>query len=208
MSGGKDSFFSALIAIDQGFDVRKAIIVIPEEYSFMFHFPNIRMASYPASLLGIEPEFVDEGDFEGIFLKLRAEGYGAIISGAVASEYQKTRIEKLCTEYGIVSFTPLWMINQEREIEGILESGIRSMIVSVSADGLTEDDLGKELDYGYLQHLKSLGKRYGININGEGGEYETFVYGFGKKSCSVSGEKIWKGSGGYFMIKDIKTMTG
>ncbi|MGC8609115.1 MAG: diphthine--ammonia ligase, partial [Thermoplasmata archaeon] len=46
MSGGKDSFYSTVIAIDQGFEISKAIIIVPEEYSFMFHYPNVKLASY------------------------------------------------------------------------------------------------------------------------------------------------------------------
>ncbi|MGC8609114.1 MAG: diphthine--ammonia ligase, partial [Thermoplasmata archaeon] len=158
---------------------------------------------YVSGILGIPSEFVSEKDFEKIFPKLRDEDYDALISGAVASEFQKTRIEKLCTEYDLVSYTPLWMIDQEVEVKEIIEAGIKAMIVSVSAEGLSEDDLGRELDLGYLDHLKHLHEKYGININGEGGEYETFVYGFGNHIYSIHGEKVWKGSGGYFIIEEI-----
>ena len=76
------------------------------------------------------------------------------------------------------------------------------MIVSVSAEGLTGDDLGKTIDQKYLNHLRYLGEKYGINIAGEGGEYETFVYGLGNTEIKdIKQEKIWKKSGGYLILR-------
>ncbi|BAB60172.1 hypothetical protein [Thermoplasma volcanium GSS1] len=205
MSGGKDSFLSAVIAIEQGLELEKALIVKPSEYSYMFHFPNVLYATETASLLDLEYEFVDEAHFERKISELAGEGLNAIVSGAIASEYQKTRIERLCTANKIVSFTPLWKIDQERIIREIINAGIRAMIVSVSAEGLGEQDLGKEINLPYLDHLKSLEKRYGINISGEGGEYESFVFGYGSKVKRVQGHRVWSGSGGYFIIDRIES---
>ena len=56
-----------------------------------------------------------------------------------------------------------------------LDSGIRAVLVSVSAEGLDSSWLGKEIDSGMLKSLREVAKRRGINLAGEGGEYETTV---------------------------------
>ena len=203
LSGGKDSFFSAYIAMQQGLDIMKAVIVRPKEYSYMFHFPNVDMAGSVADLLGLDYVYVPEDEFRDRILQFVDEGARALISGAIASEFQKTRLERIATEASIISYSPLWRIDQHRVIREILDAGIRAMIVSVSADGFTDQDLGMEIDESYAKHLAFLEKRYGINITGEGGEYETFVFGFGKRQLRVNGHKVWKGSGGYFIIDSI-----
>ncbi|KAA8923397.1 diphthine--ammonia ligase [Thermoplasma sp.] len=203
MSGGKDSFLSAYLAMQQGFDIVKAVIVRPQEYSYMFHFPNVDMAGYVAGLLDLDHEFVSEDMFQERVFHYARDGVRAMISGAIASEFQKTRLERMATEASMISYTPLWKIEQHRVIREILDAGIRAMIVSVSADGFGEEDLGREIDVRYLNHLRHIESRYGINITGEGGEYETFVFGFGKKQLNVHGHRVWKGSGGYFTIDSI-----
>ncbi len=60
MSGGKDSFLSALTAMEQGFDVDLSLTVIPQEDSFMYHVPNAAMASYTAKMLGLNWQKVSE----------------------------------------------------------------------------------------------------------------------------------------------------
>jgi len=60
-------------------------------------------------------------------------------------------------------------------MEELLDSGIRAVLVSVSAEGLDSSWLGKEIDSGMLKSLREVAKRRGINLAGEGGEYETTV---------------------------------
>jgi thiamine biosynthesis protein ThiI len=41
ISGGKDSIYAMYIAMQQGIDIKKIVNIIPEEFSFMYHFPNV-----------------------------------------------------------------------------------------------------------------------------------------------------------------------
>lgn len=202
-SGGKDSFFSALIAMEQGFDIQYAVTIDPEEYSMMFHYPNTSAADLAASLLGIEVIHVKEPEFVLSLERARDEGIEAVISGAIASEYQKTRIEGICTDLGMVSYTPIWRKNQNLLLDEMLSSGIEAVIVSVSAEGLDQDDLGRVIGHEFIEKLNSINRKIGINVAGEGGEYESFVRkleGSGQIELEISGKK-WKGSGGYLVIK-------
>ncbi|AKA49085.1 ATPase [uncultured archaeon] len=202
-SGGKDSFFSALIAMEQGFDVQYAITIDPEEYSMMFHFPNTSAADLSAKLLGLNVKHVKERDFRTSLENARSEGVEAVISGAIASDYQKTRIERICTELGMVSYTPIWRKSQYLLLKEMISAGIEAIVVSVSAEGLGEEDLGRKIDKKFLEKMSDIDRRIGINVAGEGGEYETFVKGLAGAG-EIDLEKVskhWKGSGGYLLIE-------
>ncbi|MCL5802218.1 MAG: diphthine--ammonia ligase [Candidatus Thermoplasmatota archaeon] len=199
---------SAQIAMEQGFEIIAAITVVPEEFSFMFHYPNARMSRYVAEILDLDVIETSEDDLWKLIASMVEKDHvEAVISGAIASDYQKTRIEAACTELGIMSYTPLWRMDQEKELMEIIARGIVPIIVSVSAEGFDSTDLGVKIDTEYLEILKKKNARYGINITGEGGEYETFVNGtsYGKKIFIEKSEILWQGSHGYFIINSAKT---
>lgn len=202
-SGGKDSFFSAMTAMEQGFEIQFAITIDPEEYSMMFHYPNTAVADLSASLLDLEVRHIKEEEFQNALADAKNAGIEAVVSGAIASEYQKTRIERLCTELGMVSYTPIWRKDQSLLLYEMLNSGVKAKIVSVSAEGMTEEDLGRPIDREFITRMKELDSRIGINIAGEGGEYESYVYGLVGSGEIIFDKtsKIWRGSGGYLIIE-------
>lgn len=204
LSGGKDSFLSTLFAIDQGHDVVLSISVRPREYSEMFHYPNIWVVPKISGLLNIPNVTIMEDDFYKEIPRIaRENNCKMIISGAIASNFQKTRIERMCTENNLVSYTPLWLVNQAKEVQEILRSRIRAILCSVSAEGLTEDMLGNTLDQKMIKRLASISERYSINISGEGGEYESLVTGWFNRSIEIQGSrKTWNGSSGYFLFDE------
>ncbi len=206
LSGGKDSFLSAQIAMEQGYDVAAALTVIPEEFSMMFHYPNAAKAEMVASLLGVPWATTTEKDFSATVENYAKKGFRAVTVGAIASEYQKTRVERLCTRLGIMSFLPLWRKEQNFILGELQLRGISAMIVSVSAEGFDGRDLGRIIDGEYIRELQRKNERYGINVSGEGGEYETFVVsarGMGRLEILES-EKVWEGSHGYLLLKDVR----
>ncbi len=92
-----------------------------------------------------------------------------IITGAVASEYQKQRIDKMAFELGIRSFSPIW-----RKGENTLAEMMRYFeiyVVAVAAEGFGAEFLSKRFDADMLEKLKKLN----IHPFLEGGEGETFV---------------------------------
>jgi ABC transporter with metal-binding/Fe-S-binding domain ATP-binding protein len=203
MSGGKDSFLSALIAMEQGFEVGLSLTVIPEEDSFMYHVPNAAMASYSAEILGIQWQKVREDRVRETIEGLAQTGYRALIAGAIASSYQKTRLESLCTEMGMCLFTPLWLLDQEKVLNELILRNIRAIIVSASAEGMEEKDIGREIDEEFIEEMKRRSRKVGLNISGEGGEYESFVLGFMKKNIKiVRSEKYWNGQSGHLLIRE------
>ncbi|MGC8547048.1 MAG: diphthine--ammonia ligase [Thermoplasmata archaeon] len=172
LSGGKDSYMALMIAIGTGMDIERTITVIPQEDSMMFHVPNATLGKAVSELAGIENVTVKENEFYEEIEKYK--GY-SIVAGAVESEYQKTRLERLAYEIGMKTFFPLWRRNQLNIMHEFIKSGSRGIFVSVAAEGLDENFLGREIDEKSLSELIKLNIKYGISIVGEGGEYETLV---------------------------------
>ncbi len=172
LSGGKDSYMSTLIAMSLGMDIERTITVLPSEDSMMFHFPNASMGKAVSELLGLENIEIREDEFQDEMKSYR--GY-RIIAGAVESEYQKTRIERLAEDGEMKTFFPLWRRDHINIMNDFINSGSRGIFVSVAAEGLDEKFLGREIDQYSLSDLVKLKNKYGISIVGEGGEYETLV---------------------------------
>ena len=129
-----------------------------------------------------------------------------VISGALASEYQRTRIEKVCYDLNIKSFTPIWHKNQELILRNLINAGFKIIVVGVFAQGFDETWLGRSIDESCIDELVKIQKKYGINIAGEGGEFETLVLDgpiFKKKLVLDEVSKEWKRDSG--ILKVIKS---
>ena len=89
----------------------------------------------------------------------------------------------------------------------LLDDGFKFIITSVSSDGLDDSWLGKEITSENLVHLDQLSKKYGFNLNFEGGEAETLVIGcplFSKQIVIQKSHKVWDGYRGRFEIEEAK----
>ena len=209
-SGGKDSSYALWLAAKQGHEVAHIVAMIPHrEDSWMFHFPNIKLIDLFAECAGlhlIKAETSGERgqelvDLKHVLQELDVEG---IVSGGVASNYQKNNIDKICEELGLVSLAPLWGREPVELIQEMLRAGFEIIITGVAAQGLDSGWLGRKLDEKALQELSKLKERYGVNISGEGGEYESLVLDapFIKSKIEVlEAEKIWRGTSGHYLIK-------
>jgi diphthine-ammonia ligase len=180
-SGGKDSNYALYWTLNQGFDVTQLVTLNPRrDDSFMFHLPCLDYVSLQAESIGIPPlkksvSGVKEDEVKELQHVLSKLDIDGVVSGAVASEYQKTRIDGICENLGIKSFAPLWHKKPEQLLYDIINAGFSVMVVGIAAEGLTEEWLSKILSLADVEELRKLNKKYGISIAGEGGEYETFV---------------------------------
>ncbi len=101
-----------------------------------------------------------------------------VIAGALASTYQRDRVDKIAEELGLKVFAPLWQENQSNYMRWLTREGFKVEITSVAARGLTEKWVGQTLDKENIEELIELSEKYGFHAAGEGGEYETRVLGF------------------------------
>ena len=207
-SGGKDSTYSLYIAMQQGFEVERLITIFPEnDESYMYHIPAIERTKIQSELIGIEQDVYRIGDdIEELKDVISNYDVDSLISGAIASNYQKTRIEEICTDLNMLSYAPLWGKRQDIVLKDMLLAGFEIIIVGVSAYGLDSSDLGEKLDWDMLNKLKKLESEYRINLSGEGGEYETFVLDspiFRKRISINKFSKSWDGMRGVIEIEDM-----
>lgn len=189
LSGGKDSFLSLLIAVSIGMDVERTVTVRAERDSYMFHYPNAELGRKLSEIMGIENFLISESEFTDTVSTY--SGY-FMIAGAVESEFQKTRLEEICEDFGLKPFFPLWRKDQESIIRDFISSGSEGIFVSVAAEGLGEDFLGRKIDERSLLKLKEVNRKHGISIIGEGGEYETLVTSspFARKFIKITSSEV------------------
>lgn len=155
-------------------------MLVKGDDSWMFQIPGTHLVEQQAELcscswLGIETEGVAELEVDDLKSTLSDLQIDGIVSGALRSDYQKTRLERMCEDLGIKSFTPLWHQSSESHMDNLVENGFKVMITGVSSDGLGEEWLGCILDESSLHKLKKLASKYRFHVDGEGGEYETLV---------------------------------
>jgi len=212
-TGGKDSALALFNILKEGYKVECLVSMIPRrEDSWMFHYPNIHLVDLFAEAVdiplvkaktsGIKEEEVE--DLKRVIEKLDIEG---VVSGAITSTYQKTRIESICKQLRLKCMAPLWRRNQHDILKELLENGFDAIITAVCAYGFSSQWLGRKIDRATVNELMDLHRKYGISVVGEGGEYETLVVDapfFKKKIKIIEAEKIWKNQEGCFLIKKAK----
>ena len=209
-SGGKDSAYAIYLAQKQGIKVEHIVSLFPEKKdSWMFHSINIHLTKLLSESMNInfikketQGEKEDElKDLENILKDLEIEG---VVSGAIASEYQKNRIQKICNNLKIKSITPLWGMNQEDVLRELIKLGFKVIIVGVFAEGLDESWLGRKIDEKTLEKLMEIHNKYKINQAGEGGEFETLVLDgpiFNKKLVLDETSVEWRRDSGVLKVK-------
>ncbi len=183
-TGGKDSTYSAFLAGKDNEVVCLMNMYSENKDSYMFHTVGDKLLEMQADALSIPLErYKTKGIKEEELFDLRhfildiKERYGieGVVSGALASEYQYNRINAILKDLKLASITPLWHVDIEKYLNDLIKNGFHAMIVSVSADGLDENWLGKEINREELANLIDLSRKYRFNLGFEGGEAETAV---------------------------------
>ncbi len=210
-SGGKDSCYSVWLVQHQAWDIAKLVTVKPETPdSWMFHYPNVEWTKLQACAMGLPQLMVSsvQDELEGLEETLRAtkrdEGIEGLVTGAVASDYQKSKFDNLCDRVGLRSFSPLWHKKPEVLVGDLIGAGFRIVMSGVAASGLDESWLGEELTLMEWERLKKVSERHGLYLTGEGGEYETFVIDaphFSQKISILDSEREWDGQSGRLVIR-------
>jgi len=179
VSGGKDSVLAAHVAQSHGWDVTHVVTVRPRvSDSYMFHAANTHLGALIAEAMGTPHVLVETAgekerelaDLEAALARLPIDGF---TSGALASEYQRTRLEGVGHRLGLKTFAPLWHKDPRSYLHGLLESTWDIRFSRTAADGVPTAWAGQRLDAAKVDAM--LAHRARPHVAGEGGEYETLV---------------------------------
>lgn len=183
-SGGKDSAYACWRAM-QHEDVACLISVLSRnEESYLFHTPNVRWVPLQAEAAGIP---LVQGETEGreeeeladlqrvIRLAMDRHAIEGVVTGALQSVYQASRIQRICADLDLWCFNPLWHEDPHRYLESLVSHGFRAVVAGVSSRPFDASWLGRELDRDTISRLEEAALTHRITLTGEGGEYETFV---------------------------------
>ena len=183
LSGGKDSVCAVEIAQGFGWDVVASLTMVPaQDDAWMFHTPNLAVVRGVAQCLGLplieapcrsgkEEEVVDlEAALAHAKTTLRLDG---IVSGALASEYQRTRIDAIGHRLGLKTFAPLWHKQPNAYVRSLLAAGYDIRFSRTAAEGVPNAWAGQRMDLAKVEAMERHSAR--PHVAGEGGEYETLV---------------------------------
>ncbi|KAJ0237093.1 Diphthamide synthase [Hirschfeldia incana] len=202
VSGGKDSCYVMMKCIQYGHEIVALANLLPvddsvdELDSYMYQTVGHQIIVSYAECMNV-PLFrrrirgssrhqklsyqkTPDDEVEDLFVllsevKRQIPSITAVSSGAIASDYQRLRVESICSRLGLVSLAFLWKQDQTLLLQEMIANGIKAILVKVAAIGLDPSKhLGKDLAFmePYFLKLKEL---YGSNVCGEGGEYETLT---------------------------------
>lgn len=203
VSGGKDSCYSMIQCVSAGHTIVALANLSPvndqvdELDSYMYQTVGHSAISLYAEAMGGLPLF--RGKIKGSSLATTSNNYSptnddevedlydllkgirsqlefdAICTGAILSDYQRIRVENVCSRLGLVSLGYLWRRNQAELLDEMLDCGkLEAIIIKVATLGLDQNHLGLTLRE-IRPHLHKMHEKFGINVCGEGGEYETFT---------------------------------
>ena len=180
-SGGKDSTYSAYLMEQQGHRVCTLVNIVPSDpYSWVFHTLNLEAVPLMAQAMGkklvsVPSDGTETGDLAALGQGLKGLNVEGVVVGAIASDYQWDRINGVCESLGLRLFAPMWRKDQLTLLNDMVEAGVKAIIVGVFAEGLDQKWLGRTIDHDCLEDLVKVAEKHGINVSGEGGEYETMA---------------------------------
>ena len=211
-SGGKDSTFATYLAHQMGHEISLLVNIVPmDKASWIFHTPNLSIVPKMAEamdipLISVVSDGTEEGDMDALKDALEGLDIDGVVVGALWSDYQWDRMNRVLGELDLIMLVPLWRKDQDMVYDEMVSAGIDAIIVGVFAEGLDERWLGRHIDNTSKDELKALRSRYGISIMGEGGEYESMTLDspmFKKRLMINSSNKNVKKGVGTLDVTDV-----
>ncbi|KAJ3402056.1 ATP binding domain 4 [Chytriomyces hyalinus] len=233
--GGKDSCFNVMHCMANGHDVVAVANLFSqmdgkseEIDSFMYQtvgsnvvvpliaeclgLPLFRRCIRGASVSVTMDYQVESGDeVEDLMLLLKdvlieMPDVQAVSVGAILSNYQRIRVEHVCSRLGLTVLSYLWQADQSALLNSMIECNVNAILVKVAAIGLETKHLGKSL--AQMQPLlETLSNRFGCHVCGEGGEYETVTVDcpiFKKRIVIVDQETIIHSNDAFAIVAYLK----
>src|SRR2546427_4246460 len=181
-SGGKDSTYTIWVLQHQGWEIPVLVTVQPKRpESLIFHYPGIESTSLQSKALGIDQVFIREetsglDELQNTLSRVKREyGIEGVATGAVASDYQKTRFDHICDSTGLRSFNPLWHKKPETIVDDLIQARFDAIISGVAARGLGKSWLRRHPGANARKEPKQVFRQFRVHFTGESGEDQSFV---------------------------------
>ena len=214
-TGGKDSTYATHLAAKDGDEIACLLTMQSRrEDSWMFHTVNIKMAEMVAEAFGVAhiaatTSGEKESELDDLKDALRGLDVDGVVSGAIASRYQRSRVEGICHELGLENVTPLWGRDTGELLYEMIYGGLVIVVTAVAARGLDKSWLGRVLDAASVEELVDLNRRFGVDVCGEGGEMETLVLDapwFRSRLEITRAATLWDGVRGSYLIDEARLL--
>lgn len=208
-SGGKDSTYAARVAQQRSWTVDPLVVLRPEDpESRLYHTPNLDLTRLQAEAMGLPLRETpagegEEAELEALRRALEPLHVDGVVVGAIASDYQHRRVNRVGQGLGLRVFAPLWRQDPRELVREYGRAGMRVVFSSVAAAGLDESWLGRPWDDAAVADLLRLQESHGVHPCGEGGEFETLVLDapWFRKALEVqAAEPVWTGSSGVWRV--------
>jgi predicted ATP pyrophosphatase (TIGR00289 family) len=213
-SGGKDSCQAVKWCIDNNHEIVSLITVVPKNTeAYLWHYATVEWTIFSAEALGIPLVLLkcdkigpkeEAKELEKVLERIEVDAL--VLGGVGLQKTQISAIREVAKKFKVKVIVPYQNYSSEQLIEEEINSGLDIRITSVASDGLGPEWLGRRLDRKAFEDLRNLSKKFGFDILGEGGYYDTFVTNapmFKKRIEFFDTEKIWdeKTSSGYLEVK-------
>jgi len=198
VSGGKDSCYNMMQCVADGHEIVALANLKPAEdevdsymyqsvghnvldlYALAMDLPLFR-ADIKGKALNQNFDYLPtEGDeVEDLYRLLveikKSHDFEAISVGAIFSDYQRLRVENVCNRLELKMLAYLWHREQAELLKEMIDCKIHAIIIKVAALGLDiNKHLGMTIEEIY-PHMLEMNKKFGLNVCGEGGEFETLT---------------------------------
>jgi len=187
-SGGKDSCFALLQAMQLGYIPKVLLSVLNEEGKISrSHGIPSGILKAQSALAGIPIHLISSSwsEYEFHFTtalkelkKLYRLSHG--VFGDIDLQAHRDWEEKVCEAAGLTAFLPLWKQDRKKLVLQMLEAGFETMIVSCN-ETMGEKFIGTIITEKMVDELEAIG----VDACGENGEYHTLVL-----DCPLFSEKL------------------
>lgn len=177
-SGGKDSCFALMKAIESGYVPKVLLNVLNEEgkISRSHGIPasilqqQAKQANFPVHLISSSWQEYEQ-HFTNALTSLKQQyDLTHAVFGDIDLQPHRDWEEKVCTDAGLTAVLPLWQQDRKQLVMQMLETGIETIIISCN-EVMGERFIGKQISSALVEELEALD----VDACGENGEYHTLV---------------------------------
>jgi diphthine-ammonia ligase len=187
-SGGKDSCYALLQAINQGNQLKVLVNMMNENgrisrsHGLPLHILQQQASAMNVPLIATPTSWNDyKLHFVGALHQIkRGHGVEAMVFGDIDLQPHRDWEEMVCAEAGLEAMLPLWQQGRRQLVDEMIQRGIEAMIVSCNTQ-MGEAYLGRTITPALVNDLE----KAGIDACGENGEFHTVVV-----NCPLFGKPV------------------